>query len=202
LDQHPILNTHLPLCNREAGERASLFNLTNSRIPAEFSELLALAVQRANSLVRDEGFLKVIEAKQTWTYAPGASGAEIASVFRTRLRPGTREVVRPKIAFYTPPAIGRDVCGGWSWGPLYRTKADGCYKNGTVYASVAAVPKDPIALAGFLLHEWLHAADYVHGDNFDQCQVEKRNSVPIYINCISQAYPDTDAIAACALACP
>jgi hypothetical protein len=178
------------------------FNLSNTRVPGTHAGALDEATRRVDAVLTDEDFLRRVEAKTDWTYVgTGTTGRMIAHTIRTRSHATKGTPVRPRLEFYKPFPWFWDRCGGFHFWPFYRSISTGCTKD---------TRDQPVILrnllkqgnaedtAEFLVHEWLHAAGYVHGSNDGQDTVEKRNSVPIHVACLAIAFPDAAEMNACA----
>jgi hypothetical protein len=182
------------------------FDLSGTRVPDSHAATLEEAVRRVDAVLTDENFLRRVEAKSNWTYVEaGTSGRTIAQGLRTRTHATKGTPVRPQLGFYQPFPWFWDRCGGFHFWPFYRSISTGC---------TTGTPEHPVILrnllkqgdaedtAEFLVHEWLHAAGYVHGSNGGQDSVEKRNSVPIHVACLAIAFPEQGEMDACAAAPP
>jgi len=189
-----------PATAAEALVSSSMFDIGQSSIPAEHRDHIQAAVAHAENALAAEPLLARLQEKTTWQFAePGTTGGELVRRIRER-RDQRNAPVRPPLRFYTPPYVGKDVCGGVSRGPFGRTKSTGCTdQQGVIHLSLWHLEDDPLDTAEFLAHEWMHAADYGHGDNHNQHTAEKRNSVPIYVGCLVEAYPDAGRMDLCTL---
>ena len=123
----------------------------------------------------------------------------MAVSLRGRTHVATGAAVRPRLVFYKPPAIGKDVCDGWHWSFIRRSSATGCSSDDgtTIYRNVLRMQGSE-DMAEFLVHEWMHSAGFSHGLNVDQDGKEKRNSVPIHTACLAVAFPVETEMAECA----
>ena len=187
----------------EEGFSSRLYDLSAANIPADHVRMVEQAVRRADSLSTAPSFLADVRSKNTYTFTDDETdGATVAQVLERAEQREGGERVRPRLVFYSPPTIGRDVCGGWSWWFVRKTSTTGCtLSDGMVYRSQRDFPSDPDILAEFLLHEWMHVAGFGHEGNRNQCSQQKRNSVPIYVGCLSRASSDPEKVAACSLSC-
>jgi hypothetical protein len=183
-----------------AAVASAFFDLDRSPIPPDRRANIQAAVAHVEAVLAAEPLLARLRDKADWRFAePGTTGAELVRRIRER-RDQQNAPVRPPLRFYTPPYIGVDVCGGKNRGPFGRTRATGCTdRDGTIHLSLWHLEDDPLDTAEFLAHEWMHAADYGHGNNNGQATVEKRNSVPIYVGCLVAAHPDARRMDLCAL---
>ncbi|HEU0298969.1 MAG TPA: hypothetical protein VFR37_05925 [Longimicrobium sp.] len=179
---------------------AVYFDVDQSQLPAQHREKVVRAVLQVDETFPAEPFLARLKAKSDWTFTePAATGDELVRRVRDR-QDENDATVRPRLSFYTPPGWGKDTCGGWSFGPFRRTSSTGCTDNaGNIKISLEHISNDPTAVAEFLAHEWMHAADYRHGDNNNQHTAQKRNSVPIHVGCLVRSYPNTSRMDLCAL---
>lgn len=180
------------------------FDVSQTQVPPAHAAVVEAALRRIDAALTTERFYTPIQAKTDWTYvAPPATVAGIAASIRQRIEVGSGEPVRPRLIFYKPAYWGKDICGGAHWGPFYQTKSTGCTSNDgkTIYRNVVKMTDDEVDTAEFLVHEWLHAAGYKHGDNYNQCRQDKRNSVPIHVACLAAAFPNSAEMTECSLPC-
>jgi hypothetical protein len=178
--------------------RSSYFSINENTIPAEHWVTVAAALKIIEQTLPDEAFLNHIRAKSDWTFlSPPATAAGVVVSIQRRVSVENGAAVHPRLAFYKPAAWGEDVCGGWHWGPIYQTSATGCTsKDGTIWRNELRMQDAP-DMAEFLVHEWMHAAGFQHGDNDDQETREKRNSVPIHVACLAVSFPDLTEMTRC-----
>jgi hypothetical protein len=183
-------------------ECSSYFCVDLSSVPPSLKDSVTTSMRNVDAVLKNEAFLEAVRAKTQWTFVEqGVGGADV--VRRLQSRAGLDGgVIRPTIVFYSPPWFGKDVCGGRSFGPK-RTSSTGCTSGDglIIRRNIEKHSPEGKYFMEFLVHEWLHAADFEHGSNFKQCSREKRNSVPIHVACLAVAYPDLKEMAACALAC-
>jgi len=186
-------------------DSSSYFDLPNSTIPLEYQTLLNNASQIVRERFSEPDFLFMISSKQNYTFAPateGFNGSFVEQSIVTKKIQGTQKISQPKLMFYEPPIIGWDECNGFSFLNIITTSSTGCTNgDGFIRKNINAIPQNSTELAAFLAHEWLHTAGYNHGGNSNQCSKKKRNSVPIYVGCLIEAYPDINKIENCEQVC-
>lgn len=179
------------------------YDLSETKIPSPYYDLVKKGILRAEETLKSDEFLKVIRNKEDWTYPQSGetvNGNEIVEIINTKKLPDSKPI-RPKLYFYSSPKWGWDICRGFSFWP-YTTKSTGC-SNGSdrVYKNIRSLGDSYHTFSEFFIHEWLHAAGFGHGGNFNQCSKEKRNSVPIYIACVAELQLREKDIDQCSHAC-
>jgi hypothetical protein len=179
---------------------SSYFSVLENDVPAKHRSTVAAALLMVDNTLSNEAFLERVQRKADWTFlVPPATAAGVSVSLRRKVDVGDGSEVRPRVVFYNPPSWGEDVCGGWHWGPFRQSISTGCTtRDGVIRRSISKMQDDPADMAEFLVHEWMHAAGFGHGDNDHQESREKRNSVPIHVACLAVAFPDDTEMAKCA----
>jgi hypothetical protein len=181
---------------------SSFFVVSSANLSAGQFTVVSEGLRILEERTQDPEFLRIIQSKTDWTFPPESgpvSGNAVATCISSKVCNGFSGV-QTDLDFYTPPSFGWDICGGFStpWRP---TQSTGCTNATGVHRSSLAAPQSADDVAAFLVHEWLHVVGFGHGDNYNQCDTNKRNSVPIYTACILENLTNPSVSAECSSPC-
>jgi hypothetical protein len=184
--------------------QAKYFDIDLSGLSPELTKIVIRGWKYAEKSLSSEQLLAMVRKKNDWTFPPTEApltGEYVAESIEHGKSIDGSVPIKPRVKFYRSPRWGRDVCNGFSAGPLHQTAATGCTKRGTIYKNTNALGDSPEVLGEFFVHEWLHVAGFDHDGNDNQCSAEKRNSVPIYVACVAANLESAQDLARCSLAC-